>query len=85
EHGAQFDEVAVLRVLHLHNAPRVHAPPHLAPLHLDDGVGPDNGEWNSTLDLLYLQLATLLLVILVFVRVAVRQGVDPDAMVVYLI
>jgi hypothetical protein len=34
EHGAQLDEVAVVRVLDLDHAPRVEAATHAAPAHL---------------------------------------------------
>lgn len=49
EHGAQFEEIVVFRVLHLHHTPRVQTPSNLLPLHFDQLVGADDGKRNAGL------------------------------------
>ncbi len=74
EHRAQLDEVVVLQVLDLDDAPGVQAAAHLPAAHLDSLVGADHGERHRLL-----QLLALALELVVLVGVALRDLVDLDA------
>lgn len=50
QHGAQFEEVIVFRVLHLHNTPRVQTPSNLLPLHLNKLVRANHSKRNAGLE-----------------------------------
>ena len=74
QHGPQPGEVGVVRVLHLHGAPRiVTGSDHLAS-GLHQRVGSTDSEGKARPELSHLNL-----VLLVLVAVHVRQLVDPDA------
>jgi len=76
QEGAQLDEVAVLRVLHVDHTPRILATPHLLAGHLQNGIAADHGERDGGL-----QLAILLLEVVVLVGIALGELVQLDVVV----
>ena len=62
QHGPEFDEVTVVRVLDLHDPPGVLPASDLLAVDLDQGVGPDHRKRDGVTEILDLLLVVLVLV-----------------------
>ena len=49
KHGPEFNEVAVIRVLNLYDAPRVHTPSHFASFDFDYLAWTNHSKWDGGL------------------------------------